>query len=95
VDGVLDKVREEIEEIKQAQNIEEVSAELGDLFFVLVNLARWRKVDVESALRGTNLKFKKRFSHVEQGARKQGRNLSDLTLGEMDAFWDEAKKLGL
>jgi tetrapyrrole methylase family protein / MazG family protein len=95
VDGVLDKVREEIEEIKQAQNIEEVSAELGDLFFVLVNLARWRKVDAESALRGTNLKFKKRFSHVEQGAKRQGRNLSDLTLGEMDAFWDEAKKLGL
>jgi tetrapyrrole methylase family protein/MazG family protein len=95
VEGVLDKVREEIEEIKQAQNIEEVTAELGDLFFVLVNLARWRKVDAESALRGTNLKFKKRFAHVEQGAKKQGRNLSDMTLEEMDAFWNEAKKLGL
>jgi len=95
VDGVLDKVREEIEEIKQAQNLEEVTAELGDLFFVLVNLARWRKVDAESALRGTNLKFKKRFAHVEQGAKKQGRNLSDMTLEEMDAFWNEAKKLGL
>jgi tetrapyrrole methylase family protein/MazG family protein len=58
VDGVLDKVREEIEEIKQAQNLDEVTAELGDLFFVLVNLARWRKVDAESALRKTNLKFK-------------------------------------
>jgi len=92
---VLDKVREEIEEIKQAQNTEEVAAELGDLFFVLVNLARWKKVDAESALRGTNLKFKKRFAHVEQGAKKQGRNLSDMTLQEMDAFWNEAKKLGL
>jgi tetrapyrrole methylase family protein/MazG family protein len=95
VDGVLDKVREEIEEIKQAQNLDEVSAELGDLFFVLVNLARWRKVDAESALRGTNIKFKKRFSYVEQGAKKQGRNLSDMTLAEMDVLWDEAKAQGL
>jgi tetrapyrrole methylase family protein / MazG family protein len=95
VDGVLDKVREEIEEIKQAQNIEEVTAELGDLFFVLVNLARWRKVDAESALRATNLKFKKRFAYVEQGAKKQGRNLSDMSLEEMDVFWNEAKQQGL
>jgi tetrapyrrole methylase family protein/MazG family protein len=95
VDGVLDKVREEIEEIKQAQNLDEVTAELGDLFFVLVNLARWRKVDAESALRGTNIKFKKRFGYVEQGAKKQGRNLSDMTLEEMDALWIEAKKLGM
>jgi tetrapyrrole methylase family protein / MazG family protein len=95
IDGVLDKVREEIEEIKQAKNIDEVTAELGDLFFVLVNLARWRKVDAESALRGTNLKFKKRFAFVEQGAKGQGRNLSDMTLKEMDALWDEAKKSGL
>lgn len=95
VDGVLDKIREEIEEIKQAQNLEEVTAELGDLFFVLVNLARWRKVDAESALRGTNLKFKKRFGYVEQGAKIQGRNLSDLTLAEMDELWNAAKKIGL
>ena len=93
VEGVLDKVREEIEEIKQAQNIDEVTDELGDLFFVLVNLARWRKVDAESALRGTNIKFKKRFTYVEQGAKKQGRNLSDMTLEEMDALWNEAKKV--
>ena len=92
VEGVLDKVREEIEEIKQAQNIDEVTDELGDLFFVLVNLARWRKVDAEFALRGTNLKFKKRFAYVEQGAKKQGRNLSDMTLEEMDVLWNEAKK---
>jgi len=95
VEGVLDKVREEIEEIKQAQNIDEVTAELGDLFFVLVNLARWRKVDAESALRGTNMKFKKRFAYVEQGAKLQGRNLSDMTLEEMDTLWNEAKKLRL
>jgi len=95
IEGVLDKIREEIEEIKAAQNLEEVTAELGDLFFVLVNLARWRKVDAESALRGTNIKFKKRFGYVEQGAKKQGRNLSDMTLGEMDVLWNEAKTRGL
>jgi len=95
IEGVLDKVREEIEEIKQAQNLDEVTAELGDLFFVLVNLARWRKVDAESALRGTNIKFKKRFAYVEQGAKKQSRNLSDMTLEEMDALWNEAKQKGI
>lgn len=95
IEGVLDKIREEIEEIKQAQNLDEVISELGDLFFVLVNLARWRKVDAESALREANLKFKKRFGYVEKGAKGQGRNLSDMTLEEMDAFWNEAKKLGM
>jgi tetrapyrrole methylase family protein/MazG family protein len=93
IEGVLDKVREEIEEIKAAQNLEEVTAELGDLFFVLVNLARWRKVDAESALRETNLKFKKRFGHVEKSAKAQGRSLSDMTLEEMDALWNEAKQM--
>lgn len=92
IEGVLDKIREEVVEIKQAQNIDEVTAELGDLFFVLVNLARWRNVDAESALRWANMKFKKRFAYVEQGAKKQGRNLSDMTLEEMDVLWNEAKK---
>ncbi|MCA1899619.1 MAG: nucleoside triphosphate pyrophosphohydrolase [Chloroflexi bacterium] len=94
-EGVLDKVREEIEEVKAAQSLEEVAAELGDLFFVLVNLARWRKVDAESALRTANMKFKKRFAHIERGAKKQGRSLSDMTLAEMDSLWNEAKRLGL
>lgn len=95
IEDVLDKVREEIEEIKQAQNLEEVTDELGDLFFVLVNLARWRKVDAESALRAANMKFKKRFGYVEKSAKGQGRNLSAMTLEEMDAFWNEAKELGM
>jgi tetrapyrrole methylase family protein/MazG family protein len=95
IEGVLDKVREEIEEIKQAENQEQVAAELGDLFFVLVNLARWKKVDAESALRGTNLKFKQRFGYVEQGAKSAGRSLSDMTLEEMDALWNEAKGKGM
>jgi tetrapyrrole methylase family protein/MazG family protein len=92
VEGVLDKIREEIEEIKKAESDFELASEIGDLFFVLVNLARWKNVDAESALRGTNVKFKKRFAHVEQGAKKQERELSSLSLEEMDLLWNEAKR---
>jgi tetrapyrrole methylase family protein/MazG family protein len=95
IEGVLEKIAEEINEVKQATNEAELTSELGDLLFALVNLARWKKVDAESALRGTNMKFKKRFSYVEQGAKRQGRNLSELTLEEMDTFWNEAKIQGL
>ncbi|MFZ1039874.1 MAG: nucleoside triphosphate pyrophosphohydrolase [Anaerolineales bacterium] len=92
IDGVLDKLAEEIQEVKQAETDFELADEIGDLFFVLVNFARWKKVDAESALRGTSIKFKKRFGYIEQTAKKQGRNLSDMKLEEMDALWDEAKK---
>jgi tetrapyrrole methylase family protein/MazG family protein len=95
IEGVLDKIAEEIAEVKNATNEQELTAELGDLLFALVNLARWKKVDSESALRGTNMKFKKRFAYVEQGAKKQGWSLSDLSLEEMDGLWNEAKKLGI
>jgi len=91
IDDVLDKVKEEIEEIKRAETDFELASEIGDLFFVLVNLARWKKVDAESVLRGTNAKFKKRFGYVEQGAKQQGRNLSELRLEEMESLWQEAK----
>lgn len=93
IDGVLEKIAEEIEEVKQSKDEAELNSELGDLLFALVNLARWKKVDAESALRGTNTKFKKRFGYVEQGAKKQGRNLSELSLDEMESLWQEAKKL--
>ena len=91
IDGVLDKMKEEIEEIKHAESDFELASEIGDLFFVLVNFARWKKVDAESVLRGTNAKFKKRFAYVEQGAKRQGRNLSELSLDEMESLWQEAK----
>jgi len=93
IDGVLDKIKEEIEEIKTAETDFELASEIGDLLFAIVNFARWKKVDAESALRGTNMKFKKRFAHVEQGAKKQGRNLSELSLDEMESLWQEAKKM--
>ena len=91
IDGVLDKMKEEIEEIKSAETDFELASEIGDLFFVLVNFARWKKVDAESVLRGTNAKFKKRFAYVEQGAKRQGRSLSELSLEEMESLWQEAK----
>lgn len=92
VQGVLDKIKEEIEEIKNAETDFELASEIGDLMFAMVNLARWKKVDAESVLRATNAKFKKRFAYVEQGAKKQGRNLSELSLEEMEFLWQEAKK---
>ncbi|HJQ14563.1 MAG TPA: nucleoside triphosphate pyrophosphohydrolase [Anaerolineales bacterium] len=91
IEGVLDKVKEEVEEIKNAESDFELASEIGDLLFALVNVARWKHVDAESALRGTNMKFKRRFAYVEQGAKRQERKLSDLTLEEMDRLWDEAK----
>lgn len=95
VEGVLEKVREEIEEIRCAEDAEALTDELGDLFFVLVNLARWKKIDAEAALQAANRKFKRRFGHVEQRAREQGRALPEMSLNEMDALWDEAKAQGL
>jgi tetrapyrrole methylase family protein/MazG family protein len=91
IEGVLEKIAEEIQEVRDAANEEELAGELGDLFFSLVNLARWKKVDAESALRGTNMRFRQRFANVEAGAKKQARKVSDLTLDEMEALWQEAK----
>jgi tetrapyrrole methylase family protein/MazG family protein len=93
IEGVLDKIREEIDEIKNAESDFELASEIGDLLFAMVNLARWKHIDAESALRGTNMKFKKRFAYVEQGAKKQGRELSTLSLDEMESLWQEAKKV--
>ena len=92
IEGVLDKIVEEIHEVQAAKNEDELSAEVGDLFFALVNLARWKKVDAESALRGTNVRFKQRFAHVEAGARERGKQVSEMSLDEMEALWQEAKK---
>jgi tetrapyrrole methylase family protein/MazG family protein len=93
VGGVLDKIAEEIQEVRAATNETELTEELGDLFFALVNLTRWKKIDAESALRGTNLRFKRRFTYIEQTARKQGKNLAEMSLDEMEALWQEAKHI--
>ncbi len=93
IEPVIQKVHEELLEVEQALNEEELTRELGDLLFAVVNLIRWHKVDAESALRGMNRRFAKRFKYIEQQARKKGRKLSEMTLEEMDRFWEEAKSL--
>jgi tetrapyrrole methylase family protein/MazG family protein len=93
IEGVLEKIAEEIQEVREANDEQELAGELGDLIFSLVNLARWKKIDAESALRGTNMRFRQRFAYVEAGAKKQSRSLSDLTIAEMEALWQEAKKV--
>ena len=92
VQGVIDKICEEVEELRSAEGAAEQEAELGDLLFAVVNLARWMKVDAESALRETNARFKRRFAVVEQGAEATGRKVSDLSLEEMDELVGEGEK---
>jgi MazG family protein len=72
---------------------EQVEGEVGDLFFVLVNIARYLSVDPESALRKTNRKFRRRFGWLEEQLREQGRTLEEATLEEMEALWQQAKTL--
>jgi len=87
---VLDKLDEELRELAGAReggSRKELEGEIGDLLFVLVNLARFLKVDPEQALRRTNGKFRKRFAHVEAGAKLPG-----ATIAEMEALWQEAKR---
>lgn len=89
---VMDKVREEYEEVQSAPNEKERAKELGDLLFAVVNLVRWYKVDAESALRETNLKFRRRFAHIEKMSRETGKPMQEMTLDEMDVFWNDAKR---
>jgi tetrapyrrole methylase family protein/MazG family protein len=89
--GVWDKLKEEIEEVEAATGEEERSREIGDLLFTVVNLARWYKVDPESALRVVNAQFHRRFTHIERAARAQGRSIDDLTLDEMETLWQRSK----
>ena len=93
---VFEKVQEELEELQHEvneNNQEKIEAEFGDVLFSMINYARFLKVDPESALERTNKKFIKRFQYLEGKAKELGKDLSDMTLAEMDAFWEEAKKL--
>ncbi|MEK7787896.1 MAG: nucleoside triphosphate pyrophosphohydrolase, partial [Chloroflexota bacterium] len=93
VSGVKAKIHEEMAEIESAEEDGARAEEMGDLLFAIVNWARWLNVDPEVALREANGKFAKRFAHVEAGAKAQGKELSALSLEEMDALWEEAKRL--
>jgi len=93
---VVDKVREELDEVLEAMSENDpvaISEEIGDLLFVVGNLARHLKVDPETALRAANAKFERRFRFIEQALREGGRSMEDCALDELDALWGEAKKL--
>lgn len=95
VEDVFGKLDEELEEFKEAlekKDKKEMEDELGDIFFVLVNISRFVGVNAEEALRKTISKFISRFRYIEMTAADEGRQLSDMTLEEMDALWNEAKK---
>lgn len=95
---VLDKIREETDEVAAelaapgAQASPALAEEIGDLLFVVANLARHARVDPEQALRGANMKFERRFGHIEQGLARAGVNIADASLDEMEALWLDAKR---
>lgn len=93
IQGVLEKLDEELGEVNRAVDGDEKLHEIGDLLFAVVNLARWHKIDPESALRQANARFKKRFGYIETSAQEQNRALSEMSLDEMEALWQQAKKL--
>lgn len=92
---VWDKVREEMREVEEEigkNDPDRLEAEFGDLLFAVVNAARLYGINPENALERTNRKFIRRFNHIEKRAREENRNLRDMTLAEMDRFWNEAKQ---
>ena len=96
--AVLAKIREECDEVEEALDhgdVTHVREEIGDVLFAVANLARHVKADAETCLRATNAKFERRFHFIEQALEKQGKQLGDADLAEMDALWDQAKLSGL
>ena len=91
VEGILDKVAEEADELRRAATDAEFAEEFGDLLFVLVNVARRHGIEAEAAVRAANAKFRRRFASVERGAAAQGVALRDLDFDALDALWDAAK----
>ncbi len=91
-----DKVKEEAEEFKaevMRDDTDKMEAEMGDLLFSVVNIARLYGINPENALERTNRKFIKRFNHIEDGAKAQGKKIDELTIDEMETLWQEAKQL--
>jgi len=95
VDGALEKFKEEVDELQQAASPEEIAEEMGDLFFALVNVARFKGVEPEAALQATSNKFARRFNYIEECIQAAGQEFADFSLEEMDRLWDEAKAKGL
>lgn len=98
IDGIVEKLEEEIGELRQAMESppaarrEKVEQEVGDLLFAAVNIARFLDIDPETALRKSNRKFVERFQFMEAALRRAGKDLGNTTLDEMEALWQQAKK---
>ncbi len=95
ISDVFDKLDEEISEFKSAVlegKGTDIQSELGDILFVLVNIAKFKKIDAEEALRSTNNKFIKRFQYIEKEVAKQGKTLKETSLEDMERHWQNAKK---
>jgi ATP diphosphatase len=95
---VLDKITEEARELAEARRTlpqDKIAEEMGDLLFVMANLARHLGVDPEDALRRTNAKFTRRFAYIEAALAQAGKRPADSDLAEMDALWTDAKRAGL
>ena len=95
-EDVWAKVKEELMEVDaelEAKDKEKLTDEMGDLFFALINACRLYGIDPEGALERTNKKFIRRFEHLESRAEEQGKSLHDMTLEEMDGYWNEAKAI--
>lgn len=93
---VFDKLKEELEELQhELQNGDQtkIEAEFGDVLFSMINYARFLKIDPENALERTNKKFIKRFQYLERKSKEVGKSLKEMTLSEMDIYWEEAKKV--
>jgi tetrapyrrole methylase family protein/MazG family protein len=91
-EGILDKLTEEIREVKEAATQKEKVHEFGDVLFALVNAARWQGVDLEEALRLANQRFSRRFRYMEEACRRRSISLRDLSFQEQNDLWDEAKR---
>jgi tetrapyrrole methylase family protein/MazG family protein len=92
IEGVIDKLAEEVGEIKKSGGREEKAREYGDLLFTLVNAARWEGIDPEAALREANQKFFKRFSYMEKLCHERGIDFTKMSFKEKDDLWGEAKR---
>jgi len=92
IDGVIDKLAEEVCEFKQADTEESRAQEFGDLLFTLVNIARRLGIDSEAALREANQRFYQRFTYMEEVCSQRGVNIGDLSFDEQNALWEEVKK---
>ena len=93
---VFEKLREELEELQHEVNQnsrKKIEEEFGDVLFSMINYARFLKVDPENALERTNKKFIKRFQYLEAKANEMGKSLKEMTLAEMDTYWEQAKKI--